>query len=107
VKEDSFLLQYLPAPWNDLIVKRETRYDCSITTFSADGRLVQVEYGMEASARGSTVAALEVSKLGICWVAKTSSFGKVHRINQNLAFVGSPKRLALEKFIASIIIFGW
>jgi 20S proteasome alpha/beta subunit len=67
----------------------EARYDRSITTFSSDGRLAQVEYGMEASARGSTVAALKLSPFGICWVAEKSSFGKVHRIDHHLWLVTS------------------
>ena len=37
---------------------REPHYDRSITTFNSEGRLLQVEYGMEAALRGSTVAAL-------------------------------------------------
>ncbi|CAJ1954629.1 unnamed protein product [Cylindrotheca closterium] len=59
------------------------RYDREITTFSEDGRLLQVEYGLEASRRGSTIVALRTNE-GICWVVPQSSFGKVHRIDDHL-----------------------
>lgn len=70
----------------------EPRYDRSITTFSSDGRLAQVEYGMEASLRGSTVAAVRLegdnnAAGGICVVVQNSSFGKVHRIDHHLWLV--------------------
>ena len=59
------------------------RYDREITTFAEDGRLLQVEYGVEASRRGSTMVALRTAD-GICWVVPQSSFGKVHRIDDHL-----------------------
>lgn len=62
------------------------RYDRSITTFSPDGRLEQVEYGMEASLRGSTVAAMQTPD-GICFLVKNSSHGKVHRLDHHLWLV--------------------
>ena len=79
-----------------IVVRREVapQYDRSITTFSADGRLAQVEYGMEASLRGSTVAALQSpsddpQQQGICLVLQSGSFGKVHRIDHHLWLVTS------------------
>ncbi|KAL3943428.1 MAG: hypothetical protein SGBAC_002510 [Bacillariaceae sp.] len=62
---------------------RSNRYDREITTFAEDGRLMQVEYGVEASLRGSTMVALRTDD-GICWVVPQSSFGKVHRIDDHL-----------------------
>ena len=35
-------------------------YDREITTFTEDGRLAQVEYGLEASIRGSTIGAIRI-----------------------------------------------
>ena len=48
-------------PRRRMTVRREgTSYDREITTFTEDGRLAQVEYGLEASLRGSTVVAIQV-----------------------------------------------
>lgn len=79
------------------IVRRDgdDRYDRSITTFSAEGWLAQVEYGMEASLRGSTVATLKIGSdndksggsSGICLVLQNSSYGKVHRLDHHLWLV--------------------
>jgi 20S proteasome alpha/beta subunit len=65
------------------------RYDRSITTFDQSGRLLQVEYGMEAASRGETVLAVWTEG-GIYVVVKTqqlissSSSHKVHRIDEHL-----------------------
>jgi 20S proteasome alpha/beta subunit len=48
-------------PRRRVTVRREgASYDREITTFTEDGRLAQVEYGLEASLRGSTVVAIRV-----------------------------------------------
>jgi 20S proteasome alpha/beta subunit len=76
----------------------ESTYDKEITTFSPDGRLSQVEYGIEASLRGSTVGVLQVPTtsfcdesevasmvdLAVCICIENSSFGKIHRIDHHL-----------------------
>jgi 20S proteasome alpha/beta subunit len=72
------------------------RYDRSITTFDRTGRLLQVEYGMEAADRGETVMAVWTEG-GIYVLVKTqtssqtsssqsssSSSHKVHRIDEHL-----------------------
>jgi 20S proteasome alpha/beta subunit len=48
-------------PRRRVTARREgASYDREITTFTEDGRLAQVEYGLEASLRGSTVVAIQV-----------------------------------------------
>eukprot|EP00535_Pseudo-nitzschia_heimii_P001046 CAMPEP_0197188250 /NCGR_PEP_ID=MMETSP1423-20130617/17521_1 /TAXON_ID=476441 /ORGANISM="Pseudo-nitzschia heimii, Strain UNC1101" /LENGTH=373 /DNA_ID=CAMNT_0042640045 /DNA_START=122 /DNA_END=1243 /DNA_ORIENTATION=- len=84
-------------------------YDREITTFTEDGRLAQVEYGLEASLRGSTVGAIRfgsdddddddaesdddagggdgassLSSSCVVVCIEHSSFGKMHRIDDHL-----------------------
>lgn len=59
------------------------KYDRAITTFSADGRLQQVEYGMEAANRGdSVVAAIVNSTMAI--IAVRGRDDKIHRIDAHI-----------------------
>jgi 20S proteasome alpha/beta subunit len=58
-------------------------YDREITTFNDDGRLSQVEYGIEASLRGSTVGAIK-TRDAIVVCIENSSFGKMHRVDDHL-----------------------
>jgi 20S proteasome alpha/beta subunit len=69
-----------------VITREKESYDRVITDFSPEGRLSQVEYGMEASRRGSTIAATTTDS-GICLVIHNSSFGKVHRIDHHIWLV--------------------
>ena len=65
------------------------RYDRSITTFDRSGRLLQVEYGMEAADRGETVVAVWTAG-GIYVLVKsqassssqTSSSSRSHKVHQ-------------------------
>lgn len=59
------------------------RYDRSITTFDQTGRLLQVEYGMEAASRGESVVAVWTEG-AIYVLVKNSSSQKVHRIDEHL-----------------------
>lgn len=62
------------------------RYDRSITTFSEDGRLLQVEYGLESSRRGDLVVAFQTENQ-IC--IAVSSSDKVHRLDAHILMVTS------------------
>lgn len=66
-----------------VITREKETYDRVITDFSPDGRLSQVEYGMEASKRGSTIVTVP-TPAGICVVIHNSSFGKIHRIDHHI-----------------------
>jgi len=67
-----------------IVISRERDvYDRVITDFSPDGRLLQVEYGMEATKRGSLIA-VRWTTAGICAVIHNSSFGKMHRIDHHI-----------------------
>lgn len=70
------------------VVLRESspRYDRTITTFSSNGRLLQVEYGMEASFRGEMIAAM-LHPDGIVLVVGSPAAGKVHRIDAHIYMI--------------------
>lgn len=59
------------------------RYDRSITTFDQTGRLLQVEYGMEAANRGEAVVAVW-TEAKIYVFVRNSSSQKVHRLDENI-----------------------
>ena len=69
-----------------IVVRESSRptYDRSITTFDPDGRLLQVEYGLQASQRGATVLALFQQKETMIVLVQGGSFGKCHRLDHHL-----------------------
>jgi 20S proteasome alpha/beta subunit len=67
---------------------QQAKYDRSITTFSEDGRLQQVEYSMEACNRGATVVAFKWNQTTAIVVVRDSS-EKIHRIDQHVLLATS------------------
>lgn len=73
------------------------RYDRSIATFSSDGRMKQLEYGMEASQRGQTVAGFATDDTVCLAIAvddddnhhhhDSSQTNKVHRIDGHVYLI--------------------
>ena len=57
-------------------------YDRSVTTWDPSGRLLQVEYGIEAADRGGTVCAVVVGKT--VYVLVAGGMDKVHRLDEYL-----------------------
>lgn len=76
-------------------IRNRQQYDRSITLFSDDGRLLQVEYGTEASSKGSTVACLKCSERRVCFAVETTADAKegtlladkVHRVDDHCVLV--------------------
>lgn len=80
------------------------KYDRSITTFDPSGRLLQVEYGMEASNRGVPILALKTDHEVFVFIRQAASASmipgqKVHRIDEHIwiftaGFAGDARVLA-------------
>lgn len=72
------------------VVRREVmsaKYDRAITTFSADGRLQQVEYGMEAANRGETAISAKINDTTA--IIAMSSDNNIHRLDEHVVVVTS------------------
>jgi len=76
-----------------VVGRRENRYDRSVTTLDPSGRLLQVEYGLTAASRGTTVAACLVGNDTIYVITdssaaaaatSSSASSKLHKLHEHL-----------------------